>query len=102
METENNSASQSGVAKPLSTPEMSAYDEEAMVDSMLRDSPLPNLERGNEEIPEGDGSDKLPKEGRGEKLPEGGNDKQPAETPTGKLLVPRRKSFLLFALNVIK
>ena len=53
---------------------MSAYDAEAMVDSMLRDSPLPNLERDNEEIPEGDGSDKLPKEGRGEKLPEGGND----------------------------
>ena len=102
METENNSASQSGVAKPPSTLEMSAYDAEAMVDSMLRDFPLPNLERGNEEIPEGDGSDKLPKEGRGEKLPEGGNDKQPTETPTGKLLVPRRKSFLLFALNVIK
>ena len=102
METENNSASQSGVAKPQSTPEMSAYDAEAVVDSMLWDSPLPNLERGSEEIPEGDGSDKLPKEGRGEKLPEGGNDKQPAETPTGKLLVPCRKSFLLFALNVIK
>ena len=102
METENNSASQSGVAKPPSTPEMSAYDAEAMVDSMLRDSPLPNLEKGNEEIPEGVGSDKLPNKGRGEKLPEGGNDKQHAETPTGKLLVPRRKSFLLFALNVIK
>ena len=102
MEIEKNSASQSGVAKPPSTPEMSAYDAEAMVDSMLRDSPLPNLERGNEEIPEGDGSDRLPKERRGEKLPEGGNDKQPADTPTGKLLVPHRKSFLLFALNVIK
>ena len=102
METENNSASQSGVAKPPSTPEMSAYDAEAMVNSMLRNSPLPNLERGNEEIPEGDGSDKLPKEGRGEKLPEGGNDKQPAETPTGKLVAPCRKGILLFALNVIK
>ena len=75
METENNSASQSGVEKPPSTPEMSAHDAEDMVNSMLRDSPLPNLERGNEEILEGDGSDKLPKEGRGEKLPEGGNDK---------------------------
>ena len=81
---------------------MSAYDAEAMVDSMLRDSPLPNLERGNEEIPEGDGSDKLPNKGRGEKLPEGGNDKQPAETPTGKLVAPCRKGILLFALNVIK
>ena len=62
----------------------------------------PDLEKGNEEIPEGDGSDKLPNKGRGDKLPEGGNDKQHAETPTGKLLVPHRKSFLLFALNVIK
>ena len=102
METENNSASQSGVAKPPSTPEMSAYDAEAMVDSMLRDSPLPNLERGNEEILEGDGSDKLPKEGRGEKLPEGGNDKQPAEIPAGRLIVSCRKGILLFALSVIK
>ena len=74
METENNSASQSGVAKPPSTPEMSAYDAEAMVDSMLRDSPLPNLERGSEEIPEGDGSNKLPKEGGGEKLLKEGNE----------------------------
>ena len=102
METENNSASQSGVVKPPGTPEMSAYDAEAMVDSMLRDSPLPNLERDNEEISEGDGSDKLPKEGRGEKLPEGGNDKQPAETPTGKLIALCRKGILLFSLNVIK
>ena len=84
METENNSASQSGVEKPPNTPDMSAHDAEAMVDSMLLDSPLPNLERGNEEIPEGDGSGKLPEGGEGEKLPEGGNDKQPAETPTGK------------------
>ena len=80
---------------------MSAYDAEAVVDTMLWDSPLPNLERGDEEIPKGDGSNKLP-EGEGEKLPEGGNVKQPAEIPTGKLLVPRRKSFLLFSLNVMK
>ena len=64
METENNSASQSGVEKPPSTPEMSAHDAKAMVDSMHRDSPLPNLERGDEEIPKGDGTDKLPKRGR--------------------------------------
>ena len=102
METENNSASQSGVEKPPSTPEMSAHDAKDMVNSMLQDSPLPNMERGNEEIPEGDGSNKLPKEGGGEKLLKEGNEKQPAETPIGKLLVPRRKSFLLFALNVIK
>ena len=57
VETEDNSASQSGVEKPLNTPDMSAHDAEAMVDSMLLDSPLPNLERGNEEIPEDDGSE---------------------------------------------
>jgi hypothetical protein len=50
VEAEINSVSQSGVEKPSNTPNMSAYDAEAMVDSMLRDSPLPNLERGNEEI----------------------------------------------------
>ena len=81
---------------------MSAHDAEAMVDSMLLDSPLPDTERGNEKIPEDGESDKLPQEGEGKNLPEGGNEKPPAETPTGKLLVPRRKSFLLFALNVIK
>ena len=102
MEAEGNLASQSGVEKLPSTPDMIAQDAEAMVSSMLRDSPLPNLERGNEEILEGDGSDKLPKEGRGEKLPEGGNDKQPAETPAGKLVVPCTKGILLFALSVIK
>jgi len=59
---------------------MSAQDAEAMVDSMLRDSPLPNSERDNEKVPEDGGSDKLPEEGEGEKLPEGGNNKQPEET----------------------
>ena len=102
MEAEGNSASQSGVEKLPSTPDMSAQDAEAMVSSMLRDSPLPNPERANEEIPEDGGSIKLPGEGEGEKLPEGGDDKQPAETPAGKLVVPCRKGILLFAHSVIK
>ena len=102
MGAESHSDSQPGLEKPPSTPEMSTRDAEAMANAMLLDSPLPNLERANEEIPEDGGSGRLPREREGEKLPEGGNDKQPAETPTGKLLVPRRKSFLLFALNVIK
>ena len=72
METEDNSASQSGLEKPSNTPDMSAHDAEAMVDSMLRDSPLPDAERANEKVPEDGGSDKLPKEGEGVKLPEGG------------------------------
>ena len=72
METEDNSASQSRVEKPPNTPNMSAHDAEAMVDSMIRDSPLPDSERGNEKVPEDGGSDKLPEEGEGMKLPEGG------------------------------
>ena len=101
MEAESHSASQLGVEKPPSTPDISAQDAEAMANTMLLDSPLPNLERSNDEIPEGDGSSKLPEGGEGEKLPEGGDDKQPAETPAGKLVVPCRKSILLFALIVI-
>ena len=62
VEVEDTSASRSEVDKPPSTPDMSAHDAEAMVDSMLLDSPLPNLERGNEDVPEDDGSGKLPEE----------------------------------------
>ena len=99
MEAEGNLASQSGVEKLPSTPGMSAQDAEAMVSSMLRDSPLPNSERVNEEIPEDGRSSKLPERGEGEKLPEGGDDKQPAETPAGKLVVPCRKvSFCLLLM----
>ena len=89
MEVEDTSISKSEVDKPPSTPDMSAHDAEAMIDSMFLDSPLPNLERGNEDISEDDGSGKLPNEGDdGEKLPEGGNDKLPEETPAGKLVPP--------------
>ena len=99
MEAEGNSASQSGVEKLPSTPDMSAQDAEAMVSFMLRDSHLPNYERANEEIPEDGGRSKLPEGGEGEKLPEGGNDKQPAETLTGKLVAPCRKvSFYLLSM----
>ena len=66
---------------------------------MLLDSPLPNLERANENIPEEGGSSKFTGEGEGEKLPEGGDDRQPAETPTGKLVVLCRKvSFCLLLM----
>ena len=54
---------------------MSAQDAEVMANSMLRDSPLPNMERGNEEIPEDGRSGMLPEGGEGEKLLEGGKDK---------------------------
>ena len=101
MEAESHSASQSGLEKPPNTPEMSARDAEAMANAMLLDSPLPNMERGNDEIPEGDRSSKLPEGGEGKKLPEGGDDKQPAEAPAGKLVVPCRKSILLFTLSLI-
>jgi len=72
------------VEKPPSTPETSAREAEVMVDSMLRDSPLPDTERSEERLPEGDGSDKLLEEKDGEKLPEGGDAKLPEESPTGK------------------
>ena len=75
MEAESHSASQSGLEKPTSTPEMSARNAEAMANAMLLDSPLPNLERANEEISEDGGSGWLPREREGEKLPEGGDDK---------------------------
>ena len=77
---------------------MSAQDAEAMANSMLRDSPLPNPERANEEIPEDGGSGKLPEGGEGKKLPEGGNDKQPEKTPAGKLVTPCRKGIFLLHL----
>ena len=48
---------------------MSARETEDMVNSMLRDSPLPDTERSDEKLPEDGGSDKLPKEDDGEKLP---------------------------------
>ena len=90
--------SQPALEKPPSTPEMSTHDAEVIANSMLLDSPLPHSERANEETPEGG---KLSEYGEDEKLPEGGDNKQPAETPVGKLVVPCRKSILLFALIVI-
>ena len=58
---------------------MDAHEAEEMANAMLLNSPLPDAERSDERLPEGDGSEKLTKEGGGEKLPE--------ETPTGKLIV---------------
>ena len=98
MEAETHSASQSGVEKPPSTPDMSAQDAEAMANSMLRDSPLSNLERGNEKIPEGDGSGKLLEGGEGKKLSEGGTDEQHEKTPASKLVTPCRKGIFLLLL----
>ena len=84
--------------KPPSTPEMSAREAEDMVDAMLRNSPLPDAERRDERLPEGDGSDKLPEEEGGEKLPEGGDAKLPKGTPTGKLIKPCIEKVLFFLL----
>ena len=77
--------------KPLNTPDVSAQDAEAMANAMLLDSPLPNSERGNEEVLEDGRSNKLPEEGEGEKLPEGGGEKRLEETPAGKLVPPCSK-----------
>ena len=98
METEDNSASKSGVEKPPNTPDVSAHDVEAIADSMLRDSPLPDSKRDNEKVPEDGGRDKLPEEEQGEKLPEGGGEKQPEETPASKLVPPCKKGILLLLI----
>ena len=75
---------------------MSVCQTETMVDSMLRDSPLPDTERGDEKLPEDGGSDKLPEEEDGGKLPEGGDGKLPGETPAGKLVPPCTEKVLFF------
>ena len=59
---------------------------------------MPNPEKGNEQIPEGDGSGKIPEGGEGKKLPEGGTDEQPEKTPTGKLVTPCREGIFLLLL----
>ena len=95
METES-SVSKSVEEKPPNTPDVSVQDAEAMAYAMLLDSPLPNSERGNEEVLEDGGSDKLPEEGEGVKLP--GKD-QPEETPASKPVSPCRKG--IFSLLLI-
>ena len=97
METES-SVSKSVEEKPPNTPYVSVQDAEAMANSMLLDSPLPNSERGNEEVPEDGGSEKLLEEGEGVKLPEGGGKDQPEETPAGKLVPPCKKGIFLLLL----
>ena len=89
-DAEDDSAPKSAVEKPLGTPDMSVREIEDMVNSMLRDSPLPDTERSDEKLPEDDGSGKLSEEEEddGEKLPEGSNNKLPEETPAGKLVPP--------------
>ena len=84
--------------KPLNTLEMRVHDAEAMVDSILLDSPLPDPVRASEEIPDGDGSGKLPEGGEGKNLPEGGADEQPKETPAGKLVTPCSNGIFLLLL----
>ena len=81
-----------------STTDMSSRDAEAMANAMLLDSPLPDIEKSDERVPEESGSDKLPEHDDGEKLPEGGGEKQPEETATGKLVSPCRKGFFSLLL----
>ena len=67
---------------------MSARKTEDVVNSMLRDSPLPDTETSEEKLPEDGGSDKLPEEEDGQKLPGEGDEKLPEEAPAGKLVPP--------------
>ena len=100
-ETEDDSVPKSALEKPPSSPEMSARETKAMVDSMLRDSPLPDTERSDEKLPEDGGSGKLPEEDDGETLPEGGDKKLSEQAPTGKLVPPctEKVLFLCSYLN---
>ena len=94
METES-SVSKSVEEKPPNTPDVSAQDAEAMDNAMLLDSPLPNSERGNEEVPEDGRSDKLPEEGEGVKLPEVGARISPRRPlQVGLCLLEGKVSFL--------
>ena len=79
-DAEDDSAPKSAMEKPPGTPDMSARETEDMVNSMIRDSPLPDTERSDEKLPEDGGSDKLPEEEDGEKFPEGGDGRLPEET----------------------
>ena len=88
--------------KPPSTPKNNAHEAEEMVDDMLLSSPLPDANRSDERLPEGDGSDKLPEEEDGQKLPGEGDDKLPEEAPAGKLVPFCTEEVLFFALNLIK
>ena len=102
-DAEDDSAPKSAMEKPPSTPDMSARETEDMVNSMLRDSLLPDTERSDEKLAKDSGSSKLPEEeDDGEKLPEGGNDKLPEETPTGKLVPHCIENYLFSALSLIK
>ena len=87
-ETEDAAAPNSAVEKRPGTPDMSARETKDMVNSMLRDSPLPDTERSEEKLPEDGGSDKLPEEEDGQKLPREGNEKLHEEAPAGKLVAP--------------
>ena len=102
-ETEDDSAPKTTVENPSSTPEMDARQAEEMANSMLLNSPLPDADRSDEQLPSGDGSDKLSEEGGGEKLPEEEDgEKLPEETPTGKLIMPCTEKLLFFALSLVK
>ena len=67
---------------------MSARKTEDVVNSMLRDSPLPDTETSEEKLSEDGGSDKLPEEEDGQKLPWEGDQKLPEEAPAGKVVPP--------------
>ena len=81
---------------------MSAHETEAMVDSMLRDSPLPDTERSDEKLPEDGESHKLPEEDNSENLSKGDDKKLSEEAPAGELVSLCTEEVLFLALNLIK
>lgn len=61
-DAEDDSAPKSAMEKPPGTHDMSTRETEDMVNSMLRDSLLPDTERSDGKLPEDGGSVKLPEE----------------------------------------
>ena len=67
---------------------MDDHQAEEMANSMMLNSPLPNLERIDEKLPEEEENMKLSEERGSEKLPE--------EIPIGKLIMPLPEGVLPF------
>ena len=69
---------------------MDDHQAEEMANSMMLNSPLPNLERIDEKLPEEEENMKLSEERGSEKLPE--------EIPLGKLIMPCTEGVFPFVL----
>ena len=87
METDDNSVSKSEAEKPPNTPDMSVHDTEAMADSIyeILHCQIPKgAVRRSWKMAE---ATSFRRRKKAKSFPEGGGEKQPAETPAGKLVL---------------